>query len=559
MSNTLDYTAYDFDDLVTQLQNRVKEVPTWKDTYLSGTGAMLIDLLAYVQNMDLYYIERRAEESYLDTAKNRSSVINLVRLLNYSRKLDVSSTGELTFTLVAPHSYDVMIPRYTQCSTSAGLVYSTTEDVKILAGDTTATSAAIQGKIVQIEVAADGSQSYAYNINDTQVENTNTLVYVDGTQWTEVSSFLLSTATSKEYKLRYELDDTVSVLFGDGVKGAIPTAGDTILIQYVKSDGLSGNAYSSPSITTIDSKVYDSEATLVTDLSVTNAAAFIGGEDIETTDEIRYNAPRVFATGDRAVTKDDYIAILEDYSGVASANAWGEAEETSPDPSVNNVARLCMLLQDWVDPDTDFQTALTAYLYTKAQITVKYEYKTAIQLYIVPRIILVVEKGYSLTEVEDNVTTALENDFELGTTAEIGESRRFTEVVTTISAVAGVVYHQTVLDVRKLMTYGYTSLYDYGSTLEASPILKESVRVYHGSTQIAVDNGAGGWTSTGGAYTVTGNISYTTGVTNMDIAPAPTLPIAVLYNQSGSDDIVVTKRQICRLSSVTYTSVTYNL
>ena len=91
MSNNLDYVNYDFDDLVVQLINRLSQGDAWKDTYRSATGEMLIELLAYVGNLVLYYIERRAEESYIATAKNRSSVVNLVKLLNYNPKRKVSS------------------------------------------------------------------------------------------------------------------------------------------------------------------------------------------------------------------------------------------------------------------------------------------------------------------------------------------------------------------------------------------------------------------------------------------------------------------------------------
>ena len=95
----LDFTDYDFDDLVDQLTNRLKERDAWKDTYRSSTGQMLIELFSYIGNMVLYYVERRAEESYILTAKNKSSIVNLVRLLNYIPKRKASAVGILRMTL----------------------------------------------------------------------------------------------------------------------------------------------------------------------------------------------------------------------------------------------------------------------------------------------------------------------------------------------------------------------------------------------------------------------------------------------------------------------------
>jgi len=53
-TNLLDYVSYDFDQLVLQLQDRLRQTDAWKDVYRSSTGQMLIELLAYVLNLALY-------------------------------------------------------------------------------------------------------------------------------------------------------------------------------------------------------------------------------------------------------------------------------------------------------------------------------------------------------------------------------------------------------------------------------------------------------------------------------------------------------------------------
>ncbi len=83
MPNVLNYAGdYSFDAMVTALENRLKATDAWRDTYESATGQMLIEFHAYVANMVLFYLERRAEESYWATAQNKSSLINLARLIN---------------------------------------------------------------------------------------------------------------------------------------------------------------------------------------------------------------------------------------------------------------------------------------------------------------------------------------------------------------------------------------------------------------------------------------------------------------------------------------------
>jgi len=125
MANVLNYVNYDFDNLVLQLQNRLKNKEAWQDIYRSSTGEMLIELLAYVLNLGMYYTERRAEESYLPTAQLRSSVKNLVALLNYTPKRKTSSTGNLTFSIAEASDKIVYIPKYTVCKDAAGLGFLT--------------------------------------------------------------------------------------------------------------------------------------------------------------------------------------------------------------------------------------------------------------------------------------------------------------------------------------------------------------------------------------------------------------------------------------------------
>ena len=549
----LNYVNYDFDDLVEQLINRLLTDTSspWKDTYQSSTGQMMINFHAYVGNMLLYYVERVAEEIYLDTAKNRSSVIRLVRLLNYSPKRKVSATGILTFTLAAPLSNNVYIPAYTECQTAAGIKFVTTQDVVILAGQSSITANAIQGEKIEQAFVPDGSANYEYNINDVSVENTHLYIYEDSVLWTEVTSFLESTPTSTHYKVRYELDNTVAVIWGDDVRGKIPTG--LVTVRYIKSSGLDGSVYSSASITTINSTIYDSSAAIVTTITVSNAASFLGGDDAETAEEIAYEAPRVFSTGDRAVTAADYEAIIDNYASVASSNVWGENEETPPDYSMFNKVRLCLLLQNWEHPDTAFKTTLSEYLYTKSQITVRYEYRTAAVLNVIPVITARILKGYSLSDVDADIETAVNAQFSLGDTTKIGEDIHLANVMQAVEDVDGMSFHRMYFDIYQALDVD--SLYDYAGTLTALDVLPSSLKVYVGSTEVATDDGANVISDPGGGvYTVSGVIDYTTGVIGVDISPSPATTVSVRYQQDNDGDIGVNKNQICKAYDVVITS-----
>jgi hypothetical protein len=417
MANLLSYVSYDFDLLVLQLQARLKANDAWRDVYRSASGEMLIEFLAYVLNLCMFYAERRAEESYLTTAQNRSSVVNLVSLLNYHPKRKSSAVGDLEFSIAAPLTTIVYIPKYTECQTSDGVKYLTNESGAIQKGQLDVTVSGIQGELVQTEITSAGAVSQEYLISDTYVENSadtenpTLRVLVDGTEWSLVSSFLDSDSTSEHYRIIDEMDGNVSVLFGDDVNGESPTSGAVILIQYIKSAGLSGNVTYADRIQTVNSVIYDSGSTVVT-VSVTNPSSFLGGDDEEGIEEIRVEAPQVFRTGDRAVTKADFISILMNYSGVADANAWGEKEEAEAIGATSllamrGIARLSIILQDWVIPDVAFKALVAEAIYLKSVLTTKYEWIDPVILDVISVLTVKVTTGHSMSQTQADIEDVL--------------------------------------------------------------------------------------------------------------------------------------------------------
>lgn len=567
-ANLLNYAQYDFDLLVVQLQDRLKNADAWKDIYRSGTGEMLIEFLAYVLNLCMYYVERRAEESYLPTAQNRSSVVNLVALLNYNPKRQTSAVGNLQFSIVVPTATIVYIPKYTGCQTTDGVKYLTNEGGAIQKGQISVTLKGIQGELVQTEISSDGSTNQEYLISDTSVEdssdtdNPTLRIIVDGTEWSMVSSFLNSDSTSQYYRIINEMDGNVSVLFGDNVTGKSPAAGSTIVIQYIRSSGVDGNVTYTGRITTLNSTIYDEDSSVVT-VSVTNVSSFLGGDAEESIEEIRYEAPQVFRTGDRAVTREDFIAILENYSGVAAANVWGENEEAeaagvAADYQMLNRVRMSMILQEWELPDTTFKATVAASIYAKSMLTVKYEWIDPVILTVIPLLTVKVTKGSSLSGTQADIEVALAAQFLLGDTTKLGTLIKYSHVLAAVDDTAGVAYANMTLEIKKDLSSTYSSSADWGATIDATPVKPETVRLFIGDTyQITdVDNGdgTGSFSGTPISYTISGTINYTTGVLTLNISPAAASGY-VRHQQNENGNIRPTFRQICKLDSVDIQSI----
>jgi predicted phage baseplate assembly protein len=107
------------------------------------------------------------------------------------------------------------------------------------------------------------------------------------------------------------------VRFGDGILGAIPTTGAPIVATYRHGFGSLGNI--GPGA--ISSLVAGTDLALKI-ASVTNAAAFTGGADVESLESMRRNVPRSLRSLERAVTLEDYASVAAQVPGVAKANAY---------------------------------------------------------------------------------------------------------------------------------------------------------------------------------------------------------------------------------------------
>lgn len=479
---SLNYSDYNFQSIVSQLRTILKTREDIWDNYESSTTQMLIELWSYVGEMLMYTIERRAQESYISTAQLRSSVINLVRLINYQPRRKVSSTGTLRFSITAPIATNIYIPKYTECQRSDGIKFLTSIDSILYAGGTTSDIAAIQGEIVEVSHISDGTADQEYTLSDANVENSNLFIYVDNVLWTNVSSFVESQASSLHYRTIVNNDDTLIVKFGDDKYGKIPENTKTILIRYVKSSGSSGNVFSTGVITTLNDTLFDDNGASQS-VSVSNTTQFLGGDDSETIEEIRYNAPRIFTTAERAVTRLDYLWFLTNYPSVAAVNVWGENEETPPNYDLFNRVRVAMILDGWNLPGLTFKQTISDFLKTKAQLTVQYEFIDPTIIQLVATVTAKTTSSNSLTTVQSAIEDALDAEFELGV-VDIGTPIRYADILSSIEAIVGVEYHHLLLEIKQTIGTGDGAALTFADTLELLKVKDASLKLYKDSTLI---------------------------------------------------------------------------
>ncbi len=577
MANELNYVNTSYEDVRAQLIDRLKASDSWKDINESATGQMLLEFHAYVSDLLLYYIERRAEECYLNTAQNRSSIINLVKLLNYSPKRKISAMGSVQFSIDDAVLGRIIIPKYTEVATAGGTKFVTIADCTLEPGQILSNEiTVIQGQRIQGDVISSGAANQEIAISDANIENNvnaidfeSFVVSVDSKPWSEVSSFLESAGTDTDYLLRGEYDDSVTIVFGDNIKGKIPESSYVIAYSYVRSDGNDGNVYDLARVNQITNSaiVYsyvDDDGisrTGTATVGVTNTTTITGGADEETTEEIRVEAPNVFKTGDRLVTKSDYAAFLYNYANVEEVNVWGENEETPPDYDHFNKVSICIIMDGWFLPTTSFKTSLSTALYEKSMLTVKYEYIDAEIINIVPKLDIWVNSKYGLTTTQSGVEAEIRAAFVLGSTAKLGEEKRLSNLIEAVDALPSIDYHHMALEVQE--TVALISGTTYGLTTTFTNIKSDSISIYIDNVLEASDlprddgSGIGDFITQTSNYSITGTVVYATGIIALDITGTVSSTVYIRYEQDNNGDIVIENGQICKLYAVNVDSLQY--
>jgi hypothetical protein len=325
----VDYTSRDYvsirDDLISLIPNFT---PQWTSRDSNDVGIVLLELFSYLGDLLNFQIDRAANESYLGTSTQRDTVIAIANLLNYTPNGNSPASGIVTFSNSG--TSDVVVPIGTQVSTSSdginpSIIFTTTVATTVpkfaSSVNGVATTTVTQGVSTTETVGtSDGTINQIYALTNQNVfTEVGLIVSVNGLSYTKVQHIVDYGPDEPVYSTYTDGTNTTYIFFGDGDSGRVPPSGTSIKATYSYSatPGSLGNVASGTVV-----NITDTNAVFGT-LTVTNAAAFAGGADPESTDSIRVNAPAALRTLNRAVSLSDYGQLALQVSGVAKANAIG--------------------------------------------------------------------------------------------------------------------------------------------------------------------------------------------------------------------------------------------
>ena len=324
----VDYTSRDYasirDNMIALIPSLL---PEWTNTDASDFGITLIELFAYMGDMLNYYIDRAANDGFIATATQKSSVLSLAQLLGYTPS--TATPAQVTLSFSNTSSTAQTLPALTQVATTTTvnglntqIIFETIAPLYLPANSSGNLIQATQGETITNEHLgdSDGSSNQVFALAQSPLLSTTSSIIVGtlvggvpvGSAYNEIPYIIDAGSNDPSYSVTTDANDVSYINFGDGISGRIPPI-SSVYASYRIGGGALGNV--GPGTLTYQLN------NIFPGITVTNPSAATGGADAETTDSIRLNAPSSYTALNRAVSLADYGALAVRVPAVAKAIA----------------------------------------------------------------------------------------------------------------------------------------------------------------------------------------------------------------------------------------------
>ena len=346
MAKQLKTTELDFDKIKDNIKTFFKRTDSpFKDLDFDGSGLnQILDILAYNTHYNAVNAHMSVNESFLDTAQIRSNVVSHAKLIGYVPQSRLASTAALNLCLdQGDQTAALSIPEGTSFTGKVdGVTYTfkTTSD--------SANVLPVDGEYlfngITVREGTSKTKRFVYNnltnqqfiIDDKDIDKTSLVVKVK-----ENESALDSTArtyslfaigddvqsTSEVYYIYENYEGFYQIEFGDDVLGKKPSPGAVIICEYVSTQGEAAN-----DINVFSFGTYGGEFPIADIKTIETASKSAFGAERNTIENIKFNAPISFISKNRAVTTNDYTALINERFGniIQDILVFGGQDRTPP-------------------------------------------------------------------------------------------------------------------------------------------------------------------------------------------------------------------------------------
>lgn len=344
MATNLNVTELDFDQIKKNLKNYLKTQTAFSSHDFEGSGlSALLDVLAYNTHYNAMAAHFALNEAFLDSAQIRGNIVTRAKLLGYIPRsvlapratvkivVDVSEeSGTIPGTLTLPRGAKLT----TQVDGRNFRFVVLEEQIATINNQKFEFDNVIiaEGTRKKLLYRVDNDiENQKYQISDDDADTSTLRVLIQANEsstaydnYTKFESLINVDASSRVYYLQENSNEYYEVYFGDGVTGKKPLNNNIVTLDYVFTNGPDANGANS--FTMVDN------IGTFSNIAITTINKADGGTVKETNESIRFNAPLTFTSQNRAVTSDDYRAIIQkEFTNINSISTWGGEDNDPPD------------------------------------------------------------------------------------------------------------------------------------------------------------------------------------------------------------------------------------
>jgi len=339
----LQISDLDFDQIKQNLKSYLQQQTTFQDYDFEGSGlSILLDILAYNTHYNSYYLNMVANESFLDTAILRDSVVSHAKTLGYTPYSITAPKALINITLESGNT--------TPGITTIGRGFSFSSSVLdfasynfVLLEEAVATKSGTAFFFENLEIYEGSLTNYEFTYNknsnpkstfalpDSNIDTSTIAVSVrpnSGNTFSEVYNLATNIIDvqidSLVFFLQEDKNGTYKIYFSDGTISKPLDDGAVVSVSYLVTNGLVSNKANA----FVPNGTIGGISNITVD--VINVAA--GGSDRESIDEIKFSAVSQFTTQNRLVTFKDYESYIKtNYPNIDSLSVWGGEDENPPE------------------------------------------------------------------------------------------------------------------------------------------------------------------------------------------------------------------------------------
>jgi len=349
------FSNLDFNQVKTTLKEYLRSNSNFTDYDFEGSNlSTILDVLAYNTYITSYNANMVANEVFIDSATLRENVVALARNIGYVPRSRKSARATISFQVntsnINPPPVSITLKKGPVASTSGtfgnqSFVFSILEDITVPVFDGIATFNDInvyEGNLLSTNFTFSARNPFQrFTLPNAGVDTALISVSIKANEQSTQSvkyslqdSLFTVNSDSRVYYLQEIEDERYELLFGDDIFGKALEEGNFITVNYITSSGDSGNGVNTFKFAGRLTYTRNSvEYNVTSGISLlTTGLVSSGGESIESVASIKKYAPRIYATQNRALTADDYEALIPSkiYPETESISVFGGEELIPP-------------------------------------------------------------------------------------------------------------------------------------------------------------------------------------------------------------------------------------